>query len=121
MLADAIRVIIKDLVTTNGRVPRSTFWWFHVGLLVLFLFIGLLSESKAIPESLTSILAFLMFPVLIMRIIVEIKRWHDRDKSGWWFLIGFIPVLGWLWILIECGFLPGTKGKNRFGADPLEI
>src|SRR6266853_949365 len=115
---DAIIDMLKDLMTTKGRIPRSTFWWFHGILFGLLLVLGFLSESKVIPESLTGILGF---PLLIMRIIVEIKRWHDRDKSGWWFLIGFIPCLGWLWVFIECGFLSGTKGNNRFGPDPLQI
>ena len=55
----------------------------------------------------------------IPAIIVTIKRYHDRNKSGWWVLIAFIPVVGALWQLIECGFLPGTAGTNRFGPDPV--
>ena len=47
------------------------------------------------------------------------KRWHDRDKSGWWILINFIPLIGAIWALIETGFLRGTMGPNRFGPDPL--
>ena len=38
---------------------------------------------------------------------------------GWWVLIAFVPVIGGLWYLIECGFLPGTVGANNYGADPL--
>ncbi|OAD23398.1 membrane protein containing DUF805 [Candidatus Thiomargarita nelsonii] len=49
----------------------------------------------------------------------QVKRWHDRNKSGWWVLINLIPIIGWIWALIEVGFLPGTKGNNRFGSDPL--
>ena len=120
-MIDAIVEIFKDLMTTKGRIPRSTFWWFHGILFALLLFLGLLSESKVIPESLITILSVLMLPLFIMRIIVEIKRWHDRDKSGWWVLIGIIPCAGFLWVLIECGFLPGTKGENRFGPDPLQF
>lgn len=50
---------------------------------------------------------------------VASKRWHDRDKSGWWSLIGLVPVVGALWLIVENGFLPGTAGRNRFGPDPL--
>ena len=53
--------------------------------------------------------------VLIPAIIVYIKRFHDRDKSGWWVLIGLIPIIGALWLLVELGFLKGTDGPNRFG------
>ena len=49
------------------------------------------------------------------------KRWHDRNKSAWWILIAFIPIIGALWFLIECGFLKGTVGPNRFGDDPAKL
>ncbi len=50
---------------------------------------------------------------------VSVKRWHDRDKSGVWVLLNLVPVIGWIWALIDNGFLRGTKGPNRFGDDPL--
>lgn len=50
---------------------------------------------------------------------IAIKRWHDRNKSGWWVLIGLVPVIGGLWVLIENGFLKGTDGPNDYGPDPL--
>jgi uncharacterized membrane protein YhaH (DUF805 family) len=52
---------------------------------------------------------------LIPTVIVYIKRFHDRDKSGWWVLITLIPIIGAIWILVELGFLKGTPGLNRFG------
>jgi uncharacterized membrane protein YhaH (DUF805 family) len=48
---------------------------------------------------------------------VFVKRWHDRDKSGAWMFINLIPVIGWIWTLLECGLLPGTPGPNRYGGD----
>jgi uncharacterized membrane protein YhaH (DUF805 family) len=50
---------------------------------------------------------------------INIKRWHDRDKSGWWILISLIPFVGPIWALVEVGFLPGTPGPNQYGPDPL--
>lgn len=52
---------------------------------------------------------------------LEVKRWHDRDKSWLWILIGLVPVIDAPWILIECGFLGGTQGPNRFGPSPKGI
>ena len=52
-------------------------------------------------------------------IAVAVKRYHDRNKSGWWVLIVFVPIIGGLWYLIECGFLRGTPGPNNYGPDPL--
>lgn len=56
-----------------------------------------------------------------MKLAVMVKRWHDRDKSGWWMLIGLVPVIGDLWLLIECGFLDGTPGTNKYGPSPKEM
>jgi uncharacterized membrane protein YhaH (DUF805 family) len=55
---------------------------------------------------------------LIPAVLVDIKRWHDRDKSGWWMLIVLVPIIGSIWLLIELGFLAGTPGANRFGPPP---
>lgn len=52
--------------------------------------------------------------VIVPAFLVYIKRWHDRDKSGWWMLIVLIPLVGLIWFLVELGLLPGTPGSNRF-------
>jgi uncharacterized membrane protein YhaH (DUF805 family) len=48
---------------------------------------------------------------------VQIKRWHDINKSGWFCLLSLLPYIG-LVISIVIGFLPGNIGPNRFGPDP---
>ena len=50
-------------------------------------------------------------------IAVSVRRLHDIDKTGWWILIGFIPIIGTI-ILLIFAFLPGTAGDNKYGADP---
>ena len=45
------------------------------------------------------------------------KRFHDRNKSGWWTALAFVPLIGTLWILVECGFLKGSRGDNKYGPD----
>ena len=78
------------------------------------------------PEELSLIGPFastviLAFGVLVtwISLAIAVKRYHDRDKSGWWVLIIFLPVIGGIWYLIECGFLRGTDGNNDYGPDPL--
>ena len=51
--------------------------------------------------------------------MLTIKRAHDRNRTGWYALIILIPLAGPLWFLVEFGFLSGTAGPNRFGADPV--
>jgi uncharacterized membrane protein YhaH (DUF805 family) len=93
---------------------------FNAALFGLLLLVGFLSDSPSIPELATIIINLLVFPILFMGIIVQIKRWHDRDKSGWWIFINFVPIVGVLWALIECAYVKGTEGQNRFGPDPLQ-
>ena len=67
-----------------------------------------------------------LLAALIPGIAVTVRRLHDRDMSGWWYLgfiaLGMIPFVGWIaniaFLVILC--LPGTRGPNRFGEDPLD-
>jgi len=102
----------------RGRVSRRVFW--RHGVLAL-LGIGLLATAlldiaRIAPETgETWVNLLLLWPSLAL----SVKRWHDRDKTGWWVLLVFLPLIGAIWLLIECGCLRGTAGANRFGPDPL--
>ena len=108
----------RYLFSFEGRVTRLEYWMFYVpliiGYIIVFIFAAVFGEEAA------TIILYLLGLVFIWSVIaIQVKRWHDRDKSGWWILINFIPIIG-LWALVENGFLSGTEGKNRFGEDPLE-
>jgi len=55
---------------------------------------------------------------LIPAIAVQVRRFHDQDKSGWFVLLNLIPLLGGLIVLVMM-CLEGTRGPNRYGPDPL--
>jgi uncharacterized membrane protein YhaH (DUF805 family) len=104
------------LFSFQGRIPRKTFWlWGVLALVIVALFLVLLLGILGIEDDKTELLVnlVLLWPALA----VSIKRWHDRDKSGWWVLISLIPVIGTIWTIVENGFLRGTEGPNRFGED----
>lgn len=99
----------------EGRMNRQPFWIYGVVVLFMANLIGAL-----VLGAISEILAVLFGIVLIWPgLAVSVKRCHDRGKSGWFLLVGLIPVLGTLWLLIDLGFLRGTVGPNRFGDDPL--
>lgn len=119
----------KHILTSfDGRINRGKFWA-GVGVLwvLSLVFIGI--DMSFLPPIIVldpasgigyGPLTLLMFAVSIyVGLALYIKRWHDRDKSGWWTLIGLVPIIGGIWLLVECGFLPGTQGPNRYGPDPL--
>ena len=110
----------KFYFSPEGRANRKQWWlWLVLPLMVisiLLVFVDMTTGNYN-PEAgiglFSGIFALLS---LIPAIIVHIKRFHDRDKSGWWVLIGLIPIIGAIWLLIELGFLKGTPGPNRFGS-----
>ena len=110
------------LFSFDGRLNRQP-WWVVVILMGLlnggiqqYMYGPATGEAGAGGGIVAAAIAVLS---LWISVAVHVKRWHDRDKSGWWVLIGLVPLLGWIWVLIECGFLRGTDGDNRFGRDPL--
>jgi uncharacterized membrane protein YhaH (DUF805 family) len=56
--------------------------------------------------------------LLLPSLAVSVRRLHDLDASGWWILIGFIPLIGAV-ILVVWFCMRGTSGTNRFGSDPV--
>lgn len=101
----------------RGRIPRSDYWFAGVFLLlVVGLVVTALLRIAGLPgekaEGVVNVA--LAWPA----IAVSVKRWHDRDRSGWWVLVNMLPVVGWLWGLIDNGCLPGSRGPNRYGEPP---
>lgn len=93
------------------------FFSFSVAALPVLIFVGVFSLKVA---SVVDILLYiLMIPIVWISIATTVKRFHDRNKSGWWYLIAVVPVIGFFWIVIECGFMRGTIGANNFGEDPV--
>lgn len=102
----------------NGRISRKLYWLASLPLLPLFILIELLIRAK--PGLEAAIFGVVVaVALMVTSFMLSIKRFHDRDKSGWFVFIGSIPVLGPLWLLIELGLLRGTEGPNRYGPDPL--
>jgi uncharacterized membrane protein YhaH (DUF805 family) len=56
---------------------------------------------------------------LIPGLAVAVRRLHDTDRSGWWLLIGLVPLLG-EFVLFIFMLMSGTRGPNRYGPDPVD-
>jgi uncharacterized membrane protein YhaH (DUF805 family) len=108
----------------SGRATRREYWLFQVQLLVLYL--GMLLAAGALGErfqsdttnaivGLATILAVLFY--VIASLSSGVRRIHDHDKSGWLFVLTFIPLIGWIFFLIMA-LTPGTDGDNSYGRDP---
>jgi uncharacterized membrane protein YhaH (DUF805 family) len=122
--------IMDLLFSFKGRIRRSQYWL--TALVAGIVFAVLINvivgftvasnpgafEQGQLPPVFWIGMALAYIPLMWISLALAIKRWHDRDKSGWWVLIGLIPIVGGIWTLIECGFLDGTQGPNKFGPSP---
>lgn len=119
---------LKKYAQFEGRSRRSEYWMFALFLwLVEIAFWILISAMGGFYDPMTGHLgggAMLAFPlfgifglaVLIPSVAVSIRRLHDTDRSGWWLLIGLIPLIGGV-VLFIFMLLDGTPGANRYGSD----
>ncbi|HCF24643.1 MULTISPECIES: DUF805 domain-containing protein [unclassified Novosphingobium] len=123
----------------HGRSRRMEYWMFTLFSLIVMaacatlMFAGGLtfSESGEPPEFgvlfWIGAVLFALFALgsMIPSIALTIRRFHDRDMSGWWYLgfivLGFIPIVGNIASIVNLVImaLPGTQGANRFGDDPI--
>jgi uncharacterized membrane protein YhaH (DUF805 family) len=111
----------QDLFLTNtGRLNRQPFWIGSIILAVVNFVAGIIIGIVLGNSSAGNFVAVIISLVLLYPgVNIGIKRFHDRDKTGWWVLILLIPIVGAIWYFIEAGCLPGTPGPNRYGPDPL--
>ena len=114
----------------SGRIGRGGWWLGQFALIAVSLACagaifasqglqGLAAAGDGDVARLSASMVAMLFSVTVlttwMAFAVTIKRFHDRDKSGFWCLIVFVPLIGPLWQLVECGFLAGSPDSNRFG------
>lgn len=141
-------MLTKELLFSfRGRIGRKTFWIWNVIYYVSILGFGV-GISQLFPAVSHLLLPIFLLVLLIPDLAMTTKRWHDRDKSIYWLALNIPLVFGRLttpmtspisqepatpqlfiasislicgvWILVECGFLKGTAGPNKYGPDPIE-
>jgi uncharacterized membrane protein YhaH (DUF805 family) len=113
----------------SGRLRRRDYWLIGIGKflasVVLLLIVGAATGDFGDREGFGpfKIAQFvLLFPSLWISIAIALKRCHDRDKGGGWVaFFWLVPVVGWIWGVVEMAFLDGTQGRNSYGKSPKGI
>lgn len=126
---EAIKNNFSKYATFSGRAPRSEFWWWalfvflaNIGLGIVD--IALFGSTTTTGSSISGTTDFsplsniFSLATLLPSLAVTVRRLHDRDKTGWWWFLWLIPLVGWI-ILIVWLATEGTRGANRYGPDPL--
>jgi uncharacterized membrane protein YhaH (DUF805 family) len=102
----AIRQQFANLMNFEGRASRPAYWWYALPVVVIDLILVFI---------LPVVLLYLVLLVIgLTALSLGVRRMHDTDRSGWWLLIGLIPIVGAI-VLIVFACQPGTPGSNRFG------
>ncbi|MDY5481212.1 MAG: DUF805 domain-containing protein [Veillonella caviae] len=82
--------------TFSGRASRKEYWSFVLFSIIVSIVVSIIDVSFDFNEILINIVSVIFF---IPSISVTVRRLHDLNKSGWWYLIYFLPLLGALYML----------------------
>jgi uncharacterized membrane protein YhaH (DUF805 family) len=111
--SEAIRDGFDHYVNFEGRASRAAFWWWVLFAILVSIAANIIDAIIGAP--IFSLLAAL--GLFLPGLSVAIRRLHDTNRSGWWYLIGLIPLIGFIVLLIF--FLEqGTPGPNDYGPPP---
>jgi uncharacterized membrane protein YhaH (DUF805 family) len=113
---EAVKSGFDHYTKFDGRAGRPAFWWW-------FLFGILVSIGASIIDAIIGtwgvVSGLAALALLLPNLSVAIRRLHDTDHTGWWVLIGLIPIIGFIVLLIFY-LREGDAGENRYGPPPTE-
>jgi len=125
---------IGQWYVSRGRITRRTFWLhYFLPIMAASIVAGLLdlafgftefssttggTTSYEFSSSSGPIGAVVSLALLVPSFSSNVTRLHDRGHSAWWMLFLLLPVIGWIVLIVQIGFLPGTPGPNRYGSPP---
>jgi uncharacterized membrane protein YhaH (DUF805 family) len=111
---------LKKYAVFTGRASRGEYWKFFLLYILLFIIASIMDGVLDLFDEdvgIGTLGALLVIGLILPSIAVTIRRLHDIDKSGWWILISFVPLLNL--VILVFALLRGTQGDNRYGPDPL--
>ncbi|HEX4410618.1 MAG TPA: DUF805 domain-containing protein [Xanthobacteraceae bacterium] len=113
----AIASGFRNYVSFSGRAIRSEFWYWQLFVFLVSIGTEIIDYSFVGGDSISTPLTSLWgLATFLPGLGLAIRRLHDTDRSGWWFFLVFIPLIGFI-VLIIWWCQKGTDGYNRFGAD----
>lgn len=118
---DAVKSALVKYATFSGRARRSEYWYFVLFGFILSIVASIVDTAilhSADEHGAGPVSAIVSIALLLPSLAVGARRLHDIDRSGWWLLIVFVPLIGFL-VLIYWACRRGSEGDNRFGPSPL--
>lgn len=118
-----LKVVRDNYANFEGRARREEYWMFALFnvIFVMLSYIPFIAGAVMESEALMMIGGLLLFLYIVVLFIpsiaVAVRRLHDQGKSGTWYFIGFVPLIGGIWFLVLM-VTEGTHGPNQYGQDP---
>jgi len=116
--SNSVRICLRKYAIFRGRAPRAEYWYFTLFSILVGISVGIVVAAvySLFDFKLFIVSVFVTLFLLLPGIAVQVRRLHDIDRSGWWYLLFLLPLIGQIIILIwDC--TPGTRGDNRFGPE----
>jgi uncharacterized membrane protein YhaH (DUF805 family) len=106
--------VLKNYVGFDGRARRAEFWWFTLVSEIVLLVLEAVDDAVSDHGIIGDLFAFAFF---LPTLAVTCRRLHDTNRSGWWILFGFVPIVGWITVIV---FLcqNSAPGPNNYGPNP---
>lgn len=105
----------KKYAVFAGRAQRAEYWHFYLFSTIIYILLVIATRLISKYVGILTVLYYLS--ILIPFIAVSVRRLHDTGRSGWWFFINFIPLVGPI-IFFVFTVLDSQPGENKYGPNP---
>jgi uncharacterized membrane protein YhaH (DUF805 family) len=112
--------VLKKYAVFDGRARRKEYWFFVLFNVIISIVLAVVDAAVGLSTDAGNVGVLggiYSLAVLLPSIAVTVRRLHDTERSGWWILISFVPLVGGI-ILLVFTLFDGTPGPNKYGADP---
>jgi uncharacterized membrane protein YhaH (DUF805 family) len=114
---------LKKYAMFSGRSARSEYWYFilfYFLFLIVLAFVDVFAGTISESAGLGLLSALFALAMLVPSLSVSVRRLHDTDHSGWWFLLAFIPIVGGIWLFVYM-VQDSVAGVNQYGPNPKAV
>lgn len=117
--SEAVGICFRKYATLTGRASRSEYWWWVLFYVLVVFVVGLVgSAGDAASDGLYVLLGIAWLALFIPTLAVFVRRLHDTGRSGWWWFIGLVPLVGSI-VLLVFVLEAGNSGTNKYGPPPV--
>mgnify|MGYP001607470888 CR=1 FL=1 len=112
--------VLRKFATFNGRARRREYWTFQLVNLLIVIALAVVDELTGTFDEdvgLGLLSGLYLLAILLPSFAVQVRRLHDTGRSGWWILVGLVPLIGNL-VLVVFSLLDSQPEANRFGPNP---